>query len=137
VEVNDHGTSSSQWRLCWDIGEAVFLIIVCLVLIVRGRHNIMSVLQSIYNKSVNSFELLNVNTNLRCKMADISRKYFEPEIKGSLAGLSKFFASRSLNKTKQQVENELLKHPAYRQGESLKKGEKLSFICLIFSWLLI
>jgi hypothetical protein len=63
VEVNDHGTSSSQWRLCWDIGEAVFLIIVCLVLIVRGRHNIMSVLQSIYNKSVNSFELLNVNTN--------------------------------------------------------------------------
>jgi hypothetical protein len=46
-------------------------------------------------------------------MADVSRKYFEPKIKGSFAGLSKFFASRSLNKAKQEVENELLKHPAY------------------------
>jgi len=43
----------------------------------------------------------------------ISKKYFNPKFTGSYAGLSAFIKNRKLGKTKKEVENELLKHPAY------------------------
>jgi hypothetical protein len=46
-------------------------------------------------------------------MGEINRQYFNSRLSGAFAGLSKFFANRKLSKTKLEVENELLKNPAY------------------------
>jgi len=43
----------------------------------------------------------------------ISKKYFNSKFAGSYAGLTTFIKNRKLGKTKKEVENELLKHPAY------------------------
>jgi len=46
-------------------------------------------------------------------MAEIKRPYFNTKFSGAFSGLSTFFANRKIGKTKKEIEDELLKHPAY------------------------
>jgi transposase InsO family protein len=54
-------------------------------------------------------------------MAEIKRQYFNPKLSGAYSGLSTFFANRKFHKTKKEVENELLKDPAYYFYRPAKK----------------
>jgi hypothetical protein len=46
-------------------------------------------------------------------MSQIKKQYFNPMFSGSYSGLHSFFGSRTLNKSRHQVEHELKKLPEY------------------------
>jgi hypothetical protein len=54
-------------------------------------------------------------------MVEIKRQYFNPILSGAYSGLSTFFANRKFDTTKKEVENELLKGPAYYFYRPAKK----------------